>query len=165
MGAGGRTAPAAAPGAPAWPAALGIAATIAGWSEDSVNAGRGRTECDAAAMDRHPCGRTPEDRAAVRNPAPRRAASAGRKREKQGRRTRGSRIAWSRRGRLSPDGGGRLRTAARGRSLPGWNSHSADPRWPDTFLLGSGNHIGYDATREMFTLLSFHQNDWSVAGT
>ena len=40
MGAGGRTAPAAAPGAPAWPAALGIAATIVGWCEVSVNAGR-----------------------------------------------------------------------------------------------------------------------------
>ena len=70
MGAGGRTAPAAAPGAPAWPAALGIAATIAGWSEDSVNAGRGQTECGGVAVGRCPSGRTAEDRPVVRNPAP-----------------------------------------------------------------------------------------------
>ena len=80
--------PAAAPGAPAWPAALGIAATIAGWCEDSVNAGRGRTDCGAAAMRGHPSDRTPEDRAGVRDPAPRRAAPARRKRGLRGRRTR-----------------------------------------------------------------------------
>ena len=94
MGAGGRTAPAAAPGAPAWPAALGIAATIAGGSEDSVNAERCRTECGAAAMRGHPSDRTPEDRAGVRDPAPRRAAPARRKRGLRGRRARASRISW-----------------------------------------------------------------------
>ena len=70
MGAGGRTAPAAAPGAPAWPAALGIAATIAGWCEDPVKAGRGRAECGGVAVGRCPSGRTAEDRPVVRNPAP-----------------------------------------------------------------------------------------------
>ena len=73
LGTTGRTAPAAAPGAPARPAALGIAATIVGCCEDSVNAGRGRAECGGVAVGRCPSGRTAEERPVVRNLAPRRA--------------------------------------------------------------------------------------------